>query len=111
MSDIDSKLNLIIRKIDDMESCINLRQNFILDRLSRISERITSNSYKLLLLQRRIMFNGYDYAASEDCSICYQKKDLENRIITPCNHVFHQKCLESWTAIKKNCPYCRHCLQ
>lgn len=114
MSDIDAKISMLMAKIDDMEFSINLRQNFILDRLSRINERLTSNTYKLLILQRRML----DYMPvsmvktcvdPDECSICYQKKK-ENKIITVCNHIFHQSCLESWTSIKNNCPYCRTCL-
>ena len=29
-------------------------------------------------------------------------------IITPCNHVFHSKCLEKWFERKRECPFCRN---
>ena len=28
-------------------------------------------------------------------------------MITPCNHLFHSKCLEMWLEQKNECPYCR----
>lgn len=28
-------------------------------------------------------------------------------MITPCKHVFHTPCLESWMNMKNECPYCR----
>lgn len=26
---------------------------------------------------------------------------------TPCNHLFHNRCLEKWLELKNECPYCR----
>ena len=46
-----------------------------------------------------------------NCSICFDK--LENNILkTPCNHYFHQNCLDEWIAKnlnnkEQNCPNCR----
>jgi len=34
----------------------------------------------------------------------YHKTDF---MLTPCNHLFHSFCLESWLANKSECPYCR----
>ncbi|CAD8145980.1 unnamed protein product [Paramecium pentaurelia] len=28
-------------------------------------------------------------------------------MVTPCQHSFHQQCLESWINVQKNCPICR----
>ena len=30
-----------------------------------------------------------------------------NYMMTPCNHLFHTKCLESWLNVKNQCPCCR----
>jgi uncharacterized protein (DUF2225 family) len=27
--------------------------------------------------------------------------------ITPCNHLFHDECLQDWTKKNGNCPLCR----
>eukprot|EP00300_Choanocystis_sp_HF-7_P010611 c17040_g1_i2.p1 GENE.c17040_g1_i2~~c17040_g1_i2.p1 ORF type:complete len:352 (+),score=79.93 c17040_g1_i2:107-1057(+) len=45
-----------------------------------------------------------------DCAICMgqlNEADTQNTLITPCNHVFHQPCLEEWMNIKLECPICR----
>ncbi|CAD8181864.1 unnamed protein product [Paramecium pentaurelia] len=49
----------------------------------------------------------------EECVICLesikngQKKQQRNCSVTPCFHIFHQKCLTSWLEKQKNCPFCR----
>ena len=30
-----------------------------------------------------------------------------NYMLTPCHHLFHTKCLESWLNVKNQCPCCR----
>ena len=39
-----------------------------------------------------------------ECSICYDNKPIKT---TKCNHLYCYECLESWYAIKKECPMCR----
>ncbi|CAN0187301.1 unnamed protein product, partial [Laminaria digitata] len=43
------------------------------------------------------------------CAICYAAVDsaLEDYMLTPCDHVFHQGCLTRWMDIKMECPTCR----
>ena len=36
-----------------------------------------------------------------------KKKHNKPYMKTPCGHVFHTKCLETWLEIKNECPYCR----
>ena len=36
-----------------------------------------------------------------------RKKHNKPYMKTPCGHVFHTKCLETWLEIKNECPYCR----
>ena len=43
-----------------------------------------------------------------DCSICFETSVGFNRVILPCNHVFHSKCLKKWFTDHDTCPYCRH---
>ena len=31
----------------------------------------------------------------------------EKYMLTPCKHLFHTKCLESWLNVKNQCPCCR----
>ncbi|CAD8046848.1 unnamed protein product [Paramecium primaurelia] len=57
-----------------------------------------------------------------ECSICLNPlylnpTDTDDRslvkslicqiMVTPCQHQFHQQCLESWINVQKNCPICR----
>jgi len=46
------------------------------------------------------------------CSICYEETNLENQLITSCNHIFCISCTKEYmiNTTKKNnleCPYCR----
>ena len=36
-----------------------------------------------------------------------KKKNNKPYMKTPCGHVFHSRCLETWLEIKNECPYCR----
>ena len=42
------------------------------------------------------------------CSICLDTIDINDKIKTRCNHIFHKNCLEKWK--KNNCPNCRSIL-
>jgi hypothetical protein len=45
-----------------------------------------------------------------ECSICTEayKCDDEMTIIEPCNHQFHDKCIQTWFETKTECPMCRY---
>ena len=36
-----------------------------------------------------------------------KQKNKEKYMLTPCKHLFHTKCLESWLNVKNQCPCCR----
>ena len=36
-----------------------------------------------------------------------QKENKGNYMLTPCHHLFHTRCLESWLNVKNQCPCCR----
>mmetsp|Transcript_81800 Transcript_81800/g.237171 ORF Transcript_81800/g.237171 Transcript_81800/m.237171 type:complete len:355 (+) Transcript_81800:3-1067(+) len=79
----------------------------------------------VMLLQRRwgprwfvpwvCMPWAYNYRRSStvdpgtDCVICMTEIDPEDarRVTTPCNHKFHETCLEQWMEVKMECPTCR----
>ncbi|KAL7086911.1 hypothetical protein ACP275_13G032200 [Erythranthe tilingii] len=49
-----------------------------------------------------------------DCVICMTPIDLGPRsndcMVTPCEHFFHNSCLQRWMDIKMECPTCRRAL-
>lgn len=45
-----------------------------------------------------------------ECVICMNPADVgqpQARMVTPCNHFFHNHCLERWMDVKMECPTCR----
>lgn len=36
-----------------------------------------------------------------------KEKTTKSYMITPCGHIFHSRCLETWLDVKNECPYCR----
>ncbi|KOM45236.1 hypothetical protein LR48_Vigan06g054200 [Vigna angularis] len=46
------------------------------------------------------------------CCICLDEFDLNAECYTlPCQHFFHQKCIERWLHTSQTCPMCRQSLQ
>ncbi len=48
--------------------------------------------------------------AGVECVICMNPLDVQRlpaRMVTPCGHVFHNKCLHKWMDVKMECPTCR----
>ncbi len=46
----------------------------------------------------------YNFRNFHEVSLNYNKKPF---MMTPCKHIFHTPCLESWFKQKKECPSCR----
>ncbi|XP_071443780.1 E3 ubiquitin-protein ligase AMFR-like [Hetaerina americana] len=44
-------------------------------------------------------------ANSDNCAICWEKMDAARKL--PCNHLFHDSCLQSWLEQDASCPTCR----
>ena len=42
-----------------------------------------------------------------DCSICRNKINVENSVLTSCNHRFCSACFFNWMKHKTDCPNCR----
>ena len=47
-----------------------------------------------------------------DCVICMTEVAVATRdyMVTPCNHLFHEECLQQWMNVKLECPTCRAAL-
>ncbi|CAD8058736.1 unnamed protein product [Paramecium sonneborni] len=49
---------------------------------------------------------------SKECSICLLQFEKKEKFrITPCNHLFHDQCLQDWTKKNSQCPLCRQGLK
>ena len=47
----------------------------------------------------------------QECSICMEMcQNIKTSLLTPCNHVFHKKCITKWAKNKPECPLCRRYL-
>jgi transmembrane E3 ubiquitin-protein ligase len=55
---------------------------------------------------------GAGATCNRECTICYMDVDVSKReyMVTPCDHLFHQACLNQWIDIKLECPVCRSTL-
>ena len=50
-----------------------------------------------------------DFIDETECPICFwEYKSGDEMYISPCNHVFHHKCIEDWFKRKLECPNCRY---
>eukprot|EP00180_Rhodochaete_pulchella_P004449 Plantae.Rhodophyta-Rhodochaete_pulchella.ctg8447.p1 GENE.Plantae.Rhodophyta-Rhodochaete_pulchella.ctg8447~~Plantae.Rhodophyta-Rhodochaete_pulchella.ctg8447.p1 ORF type:complete len:548 (+),score=77.69 Plantae.Rhodophyta-Rhodochaete_pulchella.ctg8447:206-1645(+) len=56
--------------------------------------------------------NGSAGSTELDCVICMLPVSVSSRdrMTTPCDHVFHDECLQQWMDIKMECPTCRRLL-
>ena len=44
---------------------------------------------------------------SYNCVICLKDLDMNNGVLTPCNHRYHSECFFRWILKKRTCPLCR----
>lgn len=50
-----------------------------------------------------------DDRPAPECCCCQENFDADKAIKkTPCNHFFHEACLEKWLKVACTCPICRH---
>ncbi|XP_054782591.1 RING-H2 finger protein ATL51-like [Prosopis cineraria] len=44
----------------------------------------------------------------EQCSVCLESfEDNDDVLVTPCNHIYHRKCIVHWFLVSSMCPLCR----
>ncbi|KAJ9686068.1 hypothetical protein PVL29_015110 [Vitis rotundifolia] len=43
----------------------------------------------------------------ERCAICLEDFEIEEVLVTPCNHMFHEECIVPWVKSNDQCPVCR----
>jgi len=44
---------------------------------------------------------------SYNCVICLKDLDMDDGVLTPCNHRYHSECFFKWIFKKRTCPLCR----
>lgn len=51
----------------------------------------------------------YCFQHKQPCSICMENLDTSETRTLPCNHVFHNQCIERWkrARMRSTCPMCR----
>lgn len=65
-------------------------------------DRKMNNTDKLILKQCDRKENDYT------CVICLVNFEIGNNItVLPCNHDFHQTCINKWLVVNNTCPLCR----
>jgi hypothetical protein len=43
----------------------------------------------------------------DECAICYDTINGNDKNILKCNHIFHKNCIEKWFQKSHHCPLCR----
>ena len=71
--------------------------------------KITLDKEQYDTMIKDLEFNG---KFADSCAICQEDfKNKENLKITPCEHIFHPKCISTWLkkeCTRPTCPSCRH---
>ena len=80
------------------------------------AHKLNENKKKLIVLFKTIL-SARKYEKTHNkidcprCTICYEDFELSNSVvsITPCQHIFHYKCLNNWlnqNILNPKCPNC-----
>lgn len=64
--------------------------------------RVAIQCLSLLPNATKVQIEQYN----DDCAICL--RSIISAKVTPCNHLFHERCLKTWTHEKKTCPMCNN---
>jgi hypothetical protein len=43
----------------------------------------------------------------ERCLICQDSMVQDRLVVLPCNHAFHEQCINRWNTIRSLCPLCK----
>jgi len=91
----DNSTNLSIYENETVENIIDEDSKYSKNKKNR---KISLFSFNL----NKFKSNFVDYLKS--LKFTYDRKSIMR---TPCNHLFHNRCLEKWLEVKNECPYCR----
>lgn len=66
-----------------------------------------SNCFSILKCKKTKRISS-ENLLNKECSICLDNYNPTDKIIKlPCNHIYHQKCINEWFSKSKSCPMCR----
>lgn len=94
----------------------------LVERINKFLAFLYSNGFRQLFSVAQLFTNNDDdhavklipynatqnSSATEDtsCPICFDNNTV-NLVSTPCNHIYHSKCIEEWLKSHNTCPLCR----
>lgn len=84
----------------------NLMTNMVGQFLTNCMNNSSESQEKL----KRCFFEELDEKTlniSDNCSICFETMKEKKVILTTCNHVYHENCLDDWINTSPTCPLCR----
>ena len=110
-------LNLLFEENEtiSVENCLKIdKKNYSESAIQNVKiEEYISNNQNNYIKEKKSYFNSIALKLIKILLISFRFISVSSNrynkeyILTPCNHVFHAKCLEKWFERKKECPYCR----
>ena len=111
---LDSILNIqdIVSNIDEdfdrppMYDALILLNNMMQRNITPVLDNITKKYEYVGTIKPHIN------ESETECLICLDNIKLNEYVYKlPCNHVFHDSCIEPWLKNNTTCPKCRYCLK
>lgn len=99
------RLNRDFRHAIDFES---FEQDDVDQRLIARQHGLTDTQIKSIPLVT-LATADREVVSKETCSVClndFKAKDKARRLPL-CNHTFHEKCIDSWLHVARDCPNCK----
>ena len=79
------------------------------DRLSRIMNALASECTICLEPMDKDNNKNNNKNHVENCLACLKSNDIPTQL--PCDHFFHDRCIQKWKREHNDCPLCRHPIQ
>ena len=70
-------------------------------------ERIKIKNRRKVCVDRIKKVHCVEVCRDKMCDVFNPRNQRKKYMVTPCEHVFHNVCLEEWIKIKSECPCCR----
>lgn len=66
-----------------------------------------NNDYKNIRQHYKTQKHKLNTINISRCCICSESNDISS-VVSRCNHVFHEKCINEWFGYSDKCPLCRN---